>query len=86
MSVAEISGAQIGLVGAVRQRLRRTEACAHSGGYRVPCDRGAVTVGNQVPIWRSRNPAPQPHQLTERGFTHGTGDLRRHVPSTEPAS
>ena len=27
-----------------------------SGGYRMPCDRGAVTVGNEVPIWRSQNP------------------------------
>ena len=31
----------------------------------MPCDRGAVTVGNEVPIWRSRNP----------GHHNGIGDL-----------
>ena len=24
---------------------------AHSGGYRVSHDRGAVTVGNEAPVW-----------------------------------
>jgi len=30
--------------------------------------------------------APITRWLTERGFIHGTGELRRHVPSTKQAS
>jgi GNAT superfamily N-acetyltransferase len=48
-------------------------------------ERGLNYIYNVVPDTHP-DAARMRRWLTERGFTHGTGDLRRHVPSSKPAS
>ena len=48
-------------------------------------EHGLNYVYNVVPDTHP-DAARMTHWLTERGFTHGTGDLRLHVPSSKPAS
>jgi len=44
---------------------------AHSG-YRVPHDRGAVTIGNEAPVWQDRCPGQS------RYFRLALADAQQH--------
>ncbi len=48
-------------------------------------EHGLNYIYNVVPDTHP-NAARMTHWLTERGFIHGTGDLRRHVPRAKPTS
>ena len=45
------------------------------GGYRVSHDRGAVTVGNEAPVW----PSPTPGSATTTSSVTSRSDQRDHA-------
>src|SRR5260370_32843508 len=56
------------------RRIPRSRA-AHNGGSRVSHDRGAVTVGNETPVW----PSPTPGSATTTSSVTSRSDQRDHA-------
>src|SRR6266487_4242911 len=74
-TTAVLAGAQITQLCDHRGPGRHFPAIAPNGGYHVSHDRGAVTVGNEAPVW----PSPAPRTATTTSSVTSRSDQHDHA-------